>query len=174
MMYSILDALVRILAPVLSFTSEEVWAEMPGSREASVHLALFPALTPEVKDEALAQRWEKIMKVRSEVSKALELARVKKVIGHSLDAAVAIKASGESAALLKDYEGELAQIFIVSKAGLADELAGELYQSEGGELEIAVTAAPGEKCERCWCYDEQIGADSEHPTLCPKCLAAVK
>ena len=174
-MHTILDALVRIMAPVLSFTAEEVWADMPGKREASVHLALFPALTPEVKDDALSLRWEKIMKVRSEVSKALELARVKKVIGHSLDAAVAIKASGDTAELLREFEGELAQIFIVSKAGLSAELSGEVYQAEGGEgLEIQVTAAPGEKCERCWCYDEEIGKDAEHPTLCPKCLAAVK
>ncbi|WP_085814839.1 isoleucine--tRNA ligase [Citrifermentans pelophilum] len=174
-MYLILDALVRIVAPVLSFTAEEVWAEMPGTRESSVHLAQFPALTPEVKDEALAQRWEKMIKVRAEVSKALELARVKKVIGHSLDAAVALKASGDTEALLKEFEGELAQIFIVSKAGLAAEVGGEVYKAEGVEgLEVGVTAAPGEKCERCWCYDEQIGQDSEHPTLCPKCLAAVK
>jgi isoleucyl-tRNA synthetase len=175
-MYTILDNLVRMVAPVLSFTAEEVWAVMPGVREASVHVALFPALTPECKDEALAVRWEKIMKVRGEVSKALELARVKKTIGHSLDAAVAIKASGETGELLREFAGELASIFIVSKAGVAEELSGDdVYRAEGGEgLEILVSAAPGEKCERCWCYDEEIGQDAEHPTICPKCLAAVK
>jgi isoleucyl-tRNA synthetase len=173
-MYSILDSLVRIIAPVLSFTSEEVWAEMPGKREESVHVALFPELNPSYKDEALAQRWEKIMKVRSEVSKALELARVKKVIGHSLDAAVAIKASGETGELLKSFAGDLAEIFIVSKAYLAEELPGEVYKAEVEELEIGVSAAPGEKCERCWTYNEDLGKDSEHPTLCQKCLAAVK
>jgi len=174
-MYAVLDALVRIMAPVLSFTAEEVWAEMPGKREDSVHMALFPALSPACKDEALAGRWEKIIKLRSEVSKALELARVKKVIGHSLDAAVALKASGETAALLKDMAGDLAGIFIVSKATLVDQLAGEdVYKAEGEELEIQVSAAPGEKCERCWSYDEEIGKDAEHPTICPKCLAAVK
>ena len=174
-MFAILDTLVRIMAPVLSFTSEEVWAVMPGKRETSVHLALFPALDPTVKDDALSLRWEKMMKVRSEVSKALELARVKKVIGHSLDAAVAIKASGDTAELLAEFQGELAGIFIVSKATLADELTGDVYKSEGGEeLEIAVSAAPGEKCERCWCFDEEIGRDVEHPTICPKCVAAVK
>ncbi|HJV66497.1 MAG TPA: isoleucine--tRNA ligase [Geomonas sp.] len=174
-MYTILDALVRMMAPVLSFTAEEVWAEMPGNREESVHLALFPEMNPAAKDEALAQRWEKIMKVRSEVSKALELARVQKVIGHSLDAAVALKASGETAELLNGYAGELAEIFIVSKAYLADQLAGEAYKADGIEgLEIAVSAAPGDKCERCWCYSEKLGEDSEHPTICPKCLAAVK
>jgi len=174
-MYRILDALVRMVAPVLSFTAEEVWADMPGTRESSVHLALFPALTPEVKDEALAQRWEKIIKIRAEVSKALELARVKKVIGHSLDAAVAIKASGDTEALLKDYADQLSEIFIVSKSGLAGELTGEVYAAEGIEgLEVVVTAAPGEKCERCWCYSEELGKDAGHPGICPKCLTAVK
>jgi isoleucyl-tRNA synthetase len=174
-MYTILDALVRMVAPVLSFTAEEVWREMPGSRESSVHLAQFPEMTPSMKDEALALRWEKIMKVRSDVSKALELARVKKVIGHSLDAAVAMKATGETADLLRQFEKELADIFIVSKAYLTDELSGEVYSAEGVDgLEIAVTAASGEKCERCWTYSEDIGKDSEHPTLCQKCLKAVK
>jgi len=173
-MYTILDSLVRMMAPVLSFTAEEVWAAMPGSRESSVHLALFAPLDPSRKDEALAQRWEKIMKVRSDVSKALEMARVQKVIGHSLDAAVALKATGETAELLKEVAGELAGIFIVSKATLVNELSGEIYRAEGVEgLEVAVSAAPGEKCERCWCYDEELGKDSEHPTLCPKCLAAL-
>jgi isoleucyl-tRNA synthetase len=174
-MYTILDSLVRMVAPVLSFTADEVWAELPGKREASVHLAEFPALNPEAKNDLLAQRWEKIMKVRSEVSKALELARVKKVVGHSLDAAVAIKASGEIGDLLGEFYGDLAQIFIVSKADLTEELSGEVYKSETVEgLEIAVTGAPGEKCERCWTYDEEIGKDEDHPTLCPKCVAAVK
>jgi len=174
-MYTILDTLVRMVAPVLSFTAEEVWAVLPGVREASVHLALFPALNPACKDELLASRFEKIMKVRAEVSKALELARVKKVIGHSLDAAVAIAATGETAELLREFQGELAGIFIVSKAEFVEGLSGELYRAEGGDnLEILVSAAPGVKCERCWCYDEEIGRDAQHPTLCPKCSTAVQ
>ena len=70
---------------------------------------------------------------------------------------------------------ELKEIFIVSKAELVDSLSGEVYRAEGGDqLEIAVTAAPGEKCERCWCYDERIGHSEAHPTICPKCLEAVE
>jgi len=172
-MYSILDALVRMTAPVLSFTAEEVWKAMPGEREASVHLAEFPALNAAYKDATLAERYEKIMKVRAEVSKALELARVQKTIGHSLDAAVAIKANGATGELLSEMLPELKEIFIVSKVELTDTLSGEVYAAEGGELEIAVSAAPGEKCERCWCYDEEIGKDTAHPTICPKCIAAV-
>ena len=174
-MYLILDSLVRLMAPVLSFTSDEVWGYMPGEREASVHLAQFPALNSEWKDDRLVERWERIMKVRAEVSKALEQARVAKVIGHSLDAAVAITAEPELLAFLREYSAELPAIFIVSRVTLAETLAGDSYSAEGiAGLQLQVTAAPGEKCERCWCYSEELGTESDHPTICPKCTAAVK
>jgi isoleucyl-tRNA synthetase len=165
-----------MVAPVLSFTADEVWGFIPGEREASVHVASFPVPHPEWKDEALVERWERIIKVRGEVSKALEQARVAKVIGHSLDAAVAISAPAELLSFLRDYAAELKSIFIVSKVDLDTAIKpDECYKSDNVEgLEILVTAAPGAKCERCWCYDEEIGKDSEHPTICPKCLKAVK
>ncbi len=174
-MYLILDSLVRLVAPVLSFTSDEVWGYMPGTRETSVHLAQFPALNPEWKDDRLVERWERIMKVRAEVSKALEQARVAKTIGHSLDAAVAIAAEPELLAFLGEYAAELPAIFIVSRVTLTDALSGDSYAAEGiAGLQLQVTAAPGVKCERCWCYSEELGTESEHPTICPKCTAAVK
>ncbi len=174
-MHQILEAIVRLSAPVLSFTSDEAWRYMPGEREESVHLAEFPRLMPENREDALVERWDRIIKVRAEVSKALEQARVQKVIGHSLDAMVAIAAPSELLAFLRDYAGELKSIFIVSKVELAESLEGECYAAEGiPGLQIRVTAAPGAKCERCWCYDEEIGQDAEHPTICPKCLRAVK
>ncbi|HYS42759.1 MAG TPA: class I tRNA ligase family protein, partial [Geobacteraceae bacterium] len=174
-MYQILEALVKLMAPVLSFTADEVWRYMPRQAEENVHLAHFPQLMPEQKDDSLVERWEQLMKVRAEVSKALEQARVKKVIGHSLDAAVAIAAPPELREFLATYAGELKNIFIVSKVELVDDLTGDIYSAEGIEgMKVRVTAAPGEKCERCWCYDEEIGRDAEHPTICPKCLAAVK
>ncbi|MDD2735608.1 MAG: isoleucine--tRNA ligase [Desulfuromonadaceae bacterium] len=173
-MFRILDTLVRILAPVLSFTSDEVWQFMPGEREESVHLAEFPACNPEWQDDALAARWERIIKVRADVSKALELARGAKTIGHSLDAAVAIAAPPELFTFLQTYASELNSIFIVSKATLAAELEGEYWASENLEgLKVQVTAAPGVKCERCWYYSEELGTNTEHPTICPKCTAAV-
>jgi isoleucyl-tRNA synthetase len=174
-MYLILDALVKLMAPVLSFTADEVWRYMPKKEEESVHLAEFPALQPGHKDEELVGRWELIMKVRGEVSKALELARVNKVIGHSLDAAVIISAPADLQTFLRDYAGELKSIFIVSKVDLMEEISGEFYAAEGmDKLKIQVTTAPGDKCERCWCYDEMIGREPEHPTICPKCLEALK
>jgi isoleucyl-tRNA synthetase len=174
-MYLVLEAIVKLTAPVLSFTTDEVWRYMPKQPCESVHLAEFPPLRPEHKDDRLVERWERLIAVRAEVSKALEQARVQKVIGHSLDAAVAIAAPPELRQFLQGYAAELKNIFIVSKVELVDSLAGEYFQAEGtpGVL-IRVTAAPGAKCERCWCYDEGIGQDAEHPTICPKCLAAVK
>ncbi len=173
-MYNILDTLVRILAPVLSFTSDEVWQYMPGSREESVHLAEFPVLNPKWKNDGLVSRWERIIKVRADVSKALELARVAKTIGHSLDAAVAISADPELFGFLQEYAGELSSIFIVSKVVLTDDLAGDCWSSESIDgLKVQVTAAPGDKCERCWYYSEELGSDTAHPTICPKCTVAV-
>ncbi|MFZ3209378.1 MAG: isoleucine--tRNA ligase [Geobacteraceae bacterium] len=174
--YLILEALVRLLAPILSFTTDEIWGYMPKRDEASVHLSQFPPLAPAYRDEALVERWDKIIRLRGEVSKALELARVKKVIGHSLDAVVIIDAPGELKGFLKGYAGELDSVFIVSKVDLTTAVRpDEGYESNVTEgLRIKVEAAPGEKCERCWRYDEEIGADAGHPTICPRCLAAVK
>jgi isoleucyl-tRNA synthetase len=120
-------------------------------------------------------RWDRIMKVRADVSKALELARVAKTVGLSLDAAVTIAAPAELLGFLREYEAELPGIFIVSKVVLTDEIQGECWASENIEgLKVQVTAAPGDKCERCWCYSEQLGTDADHPVICPKCTAAVK
>jgi len=174
-MYRILDTLVRLIAPVLSFTADEVWSYMPGTRESSIHLAAFPDMHPEWKDDSLVERWDRIMKVRGEVSKALEQARTAKIIGHSLDAAVQIAAPDDLRQFLSGYVAELPGIFIVSKVELPERLDGECYCAEGLDgVQIRVVSAPGEKCDRCWCYSEELGTDSDHPAICPKCLVAVK
>ena len=173
-MYLVLDSLVRLMAPVLSFTADEVWTNMPGEREESVHLALFPQPSPEWKDDGLVERFERIIKVRAEVSKALEQARVARMIGLSLDASVTLAAPPELRSFLEGYAADLPEIFIVSKVTFADTLAGDRYQSDTlPGLEILVTAAPGEKCERCWHYSEQLGTDPQHPGICPDCTEAV-
>jgi isoleucyl-tRNA synthetase len=174
-MYRILETLVKLMAPVLSFTADEIWRYMPKQAEANVHLAQFPPLQPEHRDDSLVERWDRIIKVRAEVSKALEQARVKKIIGHSLDAAVTIAPPLDLREFLSAYAGELKSIFIVSKVQLVESIEGEYFTAETvPDLFIQVTAAPGEKCERCWCYDEELGQDDEHQNICPKCLAAVK
>jgi isoleucyl-tRNA synthetase len=173
-LYLILDSLVKLMAPVLSFTADEVWCHMPKQTCESVHLAEFPVLTPQHRDEGLTARWDTILRVRGEVSKALEMARVQKIIGHSLDAGVTLAAPQELLGFLRDYAAELKSIFIVSKVDLAEDIEGDFVAAENVEgLKMLVQAAPGAKCERCWCYDEQIGASADHPTICPKCVEAV-
>ena len=173
-MYRVLEAIVKIMAPILSFTTDEAWQYMPKQAEESVHLSQFPPLIPENRDDSLVERWDRIMKVRGEVSKALEQARVQKVIGHSLDAAVTLASPEELARFLGGYAEDLKSIFIVSKVSLVDEVdAGYEAESIPG-LKIQVTAAPGAKCERCWGYDEILGIDTAFPGICPKCTAAMK
>jgi isoleucyl-tRNA synthetase len=174
-LHEILDTLLRLLAPVLSFTADEAWQHMPARNEQSVHLAAFPPLHPEWKNDSLVERWDRIMKVRADVSKAMELARAAKIIGHPLDAGVTIAAQPELLGFLREYEGELQSIFIVSKVTLVESISGECWDSENIEgLRVQVAAAPGDKCERCWCYSEELGTVEEHPAICPKCTAAVQ
>ncbi len=174
-MYRVLDTLLRLIAPVLSFTADEAWRYLPGKHEKSVHLAAFPELQPELKDDRLVERWERIMKVRADVQKALEQARVAKTIGLSLDAHVTIAAEPELLAFLGEYAADLAAIFIVSRVDLVTDITGDAYAAEGvAGLKIVVVKAPGEKCERCWCYSEELGTHGDHPNICPKCTAAVQ
>jgi isoleucyl-tRNA synthetase len=185
-LHEILSAMTRLMAPVLSFTSEEIWAYMHSktrSRE-TVHLADFPEVDRTLLDEELAQRWDRLLKVRGEVFKSLETVRKspKKVdgrdwmMGHSLEACVELYASGEPAAFLRAYENELPSIFIVSGVTLHEGPVPEgVYRSEEIEgLGVNVRPATGDKCERCWNYRPAVGQDREHPTLCDRCTEVVR
>ena len=174
-MYRILDALTRLVAPVLSFTADEIWRELPGEREESVHLAGFPRFEAALLDITLEQRYERLLQVRSDVSKALELARNEKTIGHSLDARVLVEApAGEWLDLLKKYEKELATLFIVSQVDLAEGLADAVPGEEVKGLKVKIEKARGEKCERCWNYAESVGAADDHPSVCHRCRQALE
>ncbi len=173
-MYRILDALTRLIAPVLSFTADEIWGYLPGEREASVHLASFPRFESRLLDADLESRYELLLTVRSEVSKALELARNEKRIGHSLDARVRLEApAGQWRQLLEEYRDELATLFIVSQVELTSGLTGAFTGEEIPELKVGVEKALGEKCERCWNYAETVGESAEHPAVCRRCRQAL-
>ncbi|HEY8368491.1 MAG TPA: isoleucine--tRNA ligase [Thermodesulfobacteriota bacterium] len=178
-MHEILDALVRLMAPILSFTAEEVWGYMSKTyrgepREASVHLARFPDVEVQWLDEALEARWERLLAVRAEVAKALEGARRARVIGASLDARVTLGASGELAAFLEGARRELAPLFIVSDVQLtAGPVEGGFVSTAIPGLSVGVTQAPGRKCARCWTYTTDVGRDPAHPDLCARCASAV-
>ena len=171
--YRILDALTRLLAPVLTFTADEIWQALPGDREESVHLSAFPKPTEKSFDPELEARYEKLQKIRSEVSKVLEMARAEKRIGQSLAAKVLLKAPEPLKPLLEKYHELLPSYFIVSQVSLVDELEGGIAAEGIPGLLLQVDAADGEKCERCWNFATSVGDDKGHPSVCHRCSAAL-
>jgi isoleucyl-tRNA synthetase len=177
------QALVRLLAPMMSFTAEEVWRFLPsvGEKPESVHLALFPtpeevlgntAQAPDASGksvpagtEQLRADWDRLLLVREEVFRHLEAARKDKVIGSGLQAKVRISAPPETYGLLERYGETLRYLFIVSQVELQT-LTGS---GNGAGLKIEVLPADGKKCERCWNYSTEVGADPEFPTVCERC-----
>ena len=167
-MYEILNALVKILAPMTCYTAEEIWKAMPhrsGEEVESVMLTSYPEYNPKYDNKDLEEKWNKIIKLKEEVSKKLEDARMNKVIGHSLNAKVILYVSEDRyEELLKDRE-LLTTVFIVSKVEIENN-----KREEDSEIGIKVEMAEGEKCERCWMYSETVGKNQDHPTLCKRCI----
>jgi len=172
-MYRVLSAMVRLMAPVLSFTADEVWGYMKeGAKLKSVFLATFPKAEEKYIDDALDARWGRILAVRGEVAKVLEGIRKDKKIGHSLDAGVTLYAGPELYEFLNGYRKDLAFIFIVSSVGLAkeSESPGDAYTSDVIKgLRVSAGPAKGAKCGRCWMYQESVGAVKDHPEICERC-----
>ena len=172
----ILECLVRLVAPIIPFTADEVWGYTHNKEKSiSIHTDLFIPAREELKDTALIERWEVILNVRKEITKALELARNEKIIGHSLDAAVSLALPHNLLQGLKDYRDELRSICIISTV----EFVGERKIEEGYEskeypgLVIKVMPSPFNKCERCWIHDSTVGHDKEHPALCKRCVQVI-
>lgn len=176
-MYEILDVLVRAMAPILSFTADEIWQHMKGDgRTPSVHTELFVPVKEECKDPELERRWETIIAVRKEATKALEAARKEKRIGHPLDAAVTLGLPEDLMATLAPFSEALRSILIVSSVKLVkpeevpDGLAGEALP----QVRVKVSPSGDPKCERCWVRDPTVGQDSGHPTICSRCGQALR
>jgi isoleucyl-tRNA synthetase len=168
-LYRLLDALVRLVAPVMSFTAEEVWGQM--GRTDSVHMAYFPEpaeLSAGIGEAARARtaNWDRLMEVRDGVLKSLEEARNGKLIGAPLEARVRITADGSLYPLLEEYAGELPALFIVSQV--------EVARAVDGALVVEVERAAGRKCERCWKYTTDVGSDARFPSICAPCADAVE
>ncbi|MGA3096149.1 MAG: isoleucine--tRNA ligase [Bryobacteraceae bacterium] len=168
-LYRLLHALVRLVAPIMSFTAEEVWSHMGGPE--SVHAAFFPE--PEELGAGLgdgvrkrAANWDRLMELRDSVLKILENARNEKLIGASLEARVSLAAGDDLFPLLEEYGRELPDLFIVSQV--------ELARSADGSLDVRVERAAGAKCERCWKYTTDIGSNAVYPTICAACAGAVE
>ncbi|MFQ6067158.1 MAG: isoleucine--tRNA ligase, partial [bacterium] len=173
--------LTHLWAPILSFTSEEVWGynkkkglrtketsmkqkgQLENSLPESVFLSAWPKKNREMMDENLEKKWQQILKVRSKVLKKLEEARQVKKIASSLEASILINGPTSLVSLLKDLGDELKEVFIVSEVEL----------KTAPEVKVKVKRSKGRKCERCWNYSPHVGEDEGHPTLCERCLKAV-
>jgi isoleucyl-tRNA synthetase len=160
------DALARLLAPLLVFTADEIWENLPNRTEPSIHLSQFPSGSEQI-DEALLAEWEQLFAIRDEVLRALEEARIAKLIGSSLEAKVTLSASGSAHELLQAHQKDLRYLFIVSQV--------ELLKAPLGEgVSISIALADGEKCERCWNYSTHVGESEAYPTVCERCVAALR
>jgi len=171
--YRIAYALVRLIAPLLAFTTEEVWGYLrkPAGSPDSVHLALFPQpdeLTAGFTDSQRSRlrNWDELIAVRDVVLKQLEVARQEKFIGAPLEARLRLKAGDKLYPLLDEYLNDLPGLFIVSQVALE--------RAPGDELSVEIERAQGEKCERCWKYTTDVGVDPDFPTICAACRDAVK
>ncbi len=165
-MYIILDSLVKLLAPMIVFTAEEIWKAMVHTKNEqvdSVMLTDFPKPNPQYDNEELSEKWDKILKLKDIVAKELENARADKIIGHSLNAKVTIYAEEKQYEFIKENLELLRTVFIISEL--------EVLEKEG---KVKVEQAPGEKCERCWMYSTTVGEDKENPTICHRCSEALK
>ncbi len=166
-MFHIVDGLARLMAPILPVTADELWKNLPGQREESVHLALFPRDLERLVDADVMARWARLMAVRAEVNAAQELLRKDKVIGNSLSARVELEASGETLELLRRHLAELPTFFIVSQVALVP------GTGERDGFAVRVFRADGVKCERCWRYVASVSAEPGRAGLCDRCVEAL-
>ena len=161
-LYQIADQLTRLIAPILAFTADEAWENLPNRKVASVHMAEFPLAGRDDNAELRAD-WERIFALRDDVLKKLEEARNAKQIGSSLEAKVVLTTDKTTTRFLLPYYEDLRYIFIVSQV--------EIH--EGEPFNVEIRKADGEKCERCWNYSVRVGEFEKYPTVCERCNAAL-
>jgi len=176
-MYIILDSIIRLMSPIIAFTAEEMWKFMPHSSKDNTQSVSFndmPQANSQYNNSELENKYADLILLRSDVQKALEEARTAKVIGHSLGADVEVFASGKKYEFLKNSENLLQSIFIVSSAKVSEGEFEGGYDGPDYGVKIKVSAAEGEKCERCWMYSATTGENHDHPTLCSRCASVIE
>ncbi len=175
-MYKVLDTLVRMCSPILTFTCEEVWKNIAGNKNESIFLNTLTV--PDYTNENLDKKWSKILPIRDEILKALEKARKDKFVGSSLEASIGIFASGDAYFDVRDNTELLKMLTIVSDLQILEVVPENseyaFKSSEISGLIITVNKAPGQKCERCWTFRESVGDNREHPTICARCIEALE
>jgi isoleucyl-tRNA synthetase len=167
-LFHVLKNTLILMAPILSFTAEEAWESMPPfkGKEESVHLETFPSLKEKWLEPDFSLDMEKLLGLREVVLKELEKSREEKLIGNSLEAQVLLKVPAADRGLVEKYAEDLASLFIVSCV--------IIEPAAGVELEIQVSRAPGEKCQRCWSYSTYVGQSSDYPQFCQRCENVVR
>jgi len=186
-LYEIAVSLVKLTAPILAHTAEEVWQVMPEIKEPSVFLTDLPGVEKKYWNERLAEKWEKILLLRKSVVKTLEIARKEKIIGSSLEAEVDFYTQEKKlTSLLHNYQRDWKEILIVSEVKILEEVPSVssgtgkeksevmMKSEEMSELYIGVRRAPGKKCVRCWNWSPTVGENREHSQLCARCVEVVK
>lgn len=167
--YMILDAMTRMISPILAYTSDEIWRYMPHGSNCDKECVLFNEMPAKVDvdiDAEFMARWDRIHELRDLVKKSIEVAVKNKLIKSSLESKIVLTCGGDNYEFVNSVLGELTAVFIVSKV--------ELVKGDSDEINVAVEKAEGEKCERCWVYSDTVGQNSEHPTLCARCAEILK
>ncbi len=171
-LHNILISLTIIIAPILSFTAEEIWQHIPGEKKESVFLAAFPEVNPEFVDKELEKKWERLSKFRDEVNKALEIKRQEKFLGNSLEAKVTLYAGESVYRILREYIAFLPTLFIVSSAEVLNNLQAPETAYKSTDIEdmaVLIEKADGNKCQRCWNWDISVGNYENYPEICRRC-----
>ncbi len=171
--HNILSSMVRLMAPILSFTAEEIWDYMEDAKAElpSVHMAVFPQADESLLDAELASRWEKLASMRNEVNKAMDVARKDKVVGNSLEASLELSVPEDLKEFARDHQAELAAITMVSELTLVDDPGGDAFASESIEgLKVLIKPTSFAKCPRCWKHRPEVGPDNEVCADCQKAL----
>jgi isoleucyl-tRNA synthetase len=183
-MYTIADGLTRLMAPILPVTADELWQHLPGRREESVHLALFPADLEALADGAIVARWTRLIALRNAVNIEIEKLRQQKIVGTSLGAKVRLEPRGALVGVLERCRDALATLFITSQVEVVsratpgrpsaiDAAWVDYAESEDSGALIAVTRADGVKCDRCWRFVPEVSQDPARKGICDRCAAAV-
>ena len=178
--YTMVDGLTRLLAPLLPVTADELWRHLPGQRADSVHLADFPAGTEKLVDPELQERWRRLRGVRDAVNVQIESLRMQKIVGTSLEARVILRASGTAVELIERFADELPALFITSEVEVAvgstgsdtGTAADDMWTEPGGAVSVEVLPARGVKCSRCWRYVPAL-APAGDGDVCERCVDAL-
>ncbi len=184
-LYQILTDMTKLMAPILSFTAEEIWLEIQKAENRrqktdiseSVFLSPFPSIKEEFLDKALEERLERLIKIRDEANKALEIKRKDKFIGNALEARLILYLPEKELTLLQSYKGFLPYFFIVSEVEInpfIEKIENAFESSEIKNLFIDVQKASGQKCQRCWNWNTSVGKFEDHPEICERCYSAIK